>query len=282
MTADAVGTPTAGTGPAADPAHRTAAAGSRDADAAARPGSGDVEDRVVLRLPDGVRLLGRYEGSGLLEPHFLAQRADGQMVHLSRLLYLVAANAEGGRSLDEVAARVSDQYQRVLTPAGLRFLVEEKLGPAGVVTAAGPGAEPLPDILRGSLAALRQQWGLVSASAAAGSPAGVLVGLLSIVLLVLPLLGVALLYEALARRGLRLAGRAAARLADVTTDLPTELPTARPTARPRGRAAWWTWDPVPPSGGRRRSAGGSRRRSAAAAAWWCCPARAAPARRPRP
>ncbi len=86
---------------------------------------------VAPRLAD-VTLFGEYEGSGFKEPPYLARRADGQVVQLSRLLYLVAANADGQRSLEQIAARVSIEFGRIVSADNVRFLVENNLRPLGV------------------------------------------------------------------------------------------------------------------------------------------------------
>ena len=72
----------------------------------------------VPRLADDVRLLGRYQGSGYREPKYLIRGRSGQVLHVSRLLFLVAANLDGQRTAAEVADRVSGQYRRRLTPEG--------------------------------------------------------------------------------------------------------------------------------------------------------------------
>ena len=104
---------------------------------------------LPLRLAAGVRLLGPYQGSGLRDQHYLVERGDGQVVHVSRLLYLVASTVDGRRATGEVSERVSAGYGRQLTPDGLDYLVEHKLRPAGVLAPAGaedgppPTAQPL-------------------------------------------------------------------------------------------------------------------------------------------
>jgi putative peptide zinc metalloprotease protein len=90
----------------------------------------------VPTLTPGTRLLGSYEGSGFVEPHYLAVRWDQQVVHLPRLLQLVLENIDGRRDLDMVADRVSQDFGRRLTPAGLRHLLDTKLRPLGLVTQA--------------------------------------------------------------------------------------------------------------------------------------------------
>src|SRR3954451_13529056 len=66
--------------------------------------------REVLALADGVELVGEYEDSGFKEPPLLARRADGQMIQLSRLLYLVAAACDGRRDHEAVADAVTARY----------------------------------------------------------------------------------------------------------------------------------------------------------------------------
>ena len=68
--------------------------------------------REILALADGVELIGEYEDSGFKEPPLLARRADGQMIQLTRLLYLVAEAADGRRDEQAVAAAVSERFGR--------------------------------------------------------------------------------------------------------------------------------------------------------------------------
>ncbi len=81
----------------------------------------------------GVRLLGRYEGSGFRDERYLAARADRQMVLLTKLLYLIVEYADGRASTDLLADRVSRAYGRRLDPADLVRLIEERLAPSGLV-----------------------------------------------------------------------------------------------------------------------------------------------------
>jgi putative peptide zinc metalloprotease protein len=98
-----------------------------------------------VQLAPGTVLLGELEGSGFTEPHYLVMRADGQVLHVSQLLFLVAQNLDG-RAPAAVATAVSEQYGRVLSEDGLAFLVEERLRPMGLVgepPAAGAGDSAL-------------------------------------------------------------------------------------------------------------------------------------------
>ncbi|HEU4491117.1 MAG TPA: AAA family ATPase [Jiangellales bacterium] len=105
--------------------------------------------RPLPALARGTRLLGAYEGSGFRDGRFLVVRGDGQVLHLSRLLYLVAAALDGRRDADDLADRVSAQLRRRLPPEGVDYLVSTKLAPLGILAtpdaAAGrlPRADPL-------------------------------------------------------------------------------------------------------------------------------------------
>ena len=89
--------------------------------------------REVLALAEGVELIGEYEDSGFKEPPLLARRADGQMIQLTRLLYLVAAAADGGRDEQAVAAEVSERFGRPVSADNVRFVADERLRPLGVL-----------------------------------------------------------------------------------------------------------------------------------------------------
>jgi len=81
-------------------------------------------------------LLGEYRDSGFKEPPYLARRADGQVLQLPRLLYLVAENADGRRSCGQIAEAVTEQFGRGVSAANVQTLVDSKLRPLGVLAAA--------------------------------------------------------------------------------------------------------------------------------------------------
>jgi putative peptide zinc metalloprotease protein len=96
---------------------------------------------AALRLLPGVELLGRVEGSGLREPPHYVRRSDGQVVQLSRLLFVVAEHAQRDRSLEQIAERAGASLDLRVRPDQVRYILEDKLHPLGVV--AGPdGATP--------------------------------------------------------------------------------------------------------------------------------------------
>jgi putative peptide zinc metalloprotease protein len=103
-------------------------------------------------LAAGVKLLGEYQGSGFTEPHYLIARPDGQVLHVSRLLFLVAAQLEAGQpdaaqpaaatEPERIAEAVSEEYGRTLSTEGLAFLIDERLRPMGVVPPVAASSHP--------------------------------------------------------------------------------------------------------------------------------------------
>src|SRR6516164_6046164 len=115
------------------------------------------------RLVPGTILLGEYQESGFREPAYLARRPDGQVVQLTRLLYLVASSADGEADDDEIAATVSEAYGRRVSAANVAHLVEHKLEPCGLI--AGDSAVPVELMTRTPLLALRFRVPLLPARA---------------------------------------------------------------------------------------------------------------------
>ena len=117
------------------------------------PGAGQVAETdesvkaAVVRPADGLKLLGEYQGSGFTEPRFIVRRADGQVIQLSRLLYLVtsaitAGAADGGWTADQVARLAGTEFGRDLTADNIRYLVAGKLIPLRVVVTSPAGQLP--------------------------------------------------------------------------------------------------------------------------------------------
>jgi putative peptide zinc metalloprotease protein len=107
-----------------------------------------VDQADPPRLAAGVELLGELQDSAFAEPQSLIRRADGQVIQLSRLLYLVVSLIDGARGPDEIAALASDKLGRSLSGEQVRYLVTAKLDPLGVLAGAGapavlPTASPL-------------------------------------------------------------------------------------------------------------------------------------------
>jgi putative peptide zinc metalloprotease protein len=97
---------------------------------------GHHQEQPPPAIASGVELIGRYEGSGFKEPPSLARRADGQIIQLPPLLYELLRAIDGHRAFEELGLMVSERVQRRLKAADVRFLIEERLRPQGLVAAA--------------------------------------------------------------------------------------------------------------------------------------------------
>ena len=87
---------------------------------------------VWPRLLDGTEPVGQMAGSGLREPPYLVRRRDGQVVQLSRLLYVIASRMDG-RDLTAIAESAGRALDVRLTPEHVAYVAEHKLAPLGVV-----------------------------------------------------------------------------------------------------------------------------------------------------
>jgi putative peptide zinc metalloprotease protein len=90
----------------------------------------------------GVELIGEFKNSGCTPPPFLVRRPDGQVIQMSRLLYLVATLINGIRSAATIAELASADLGRSLSADQVRYIITAKLLPLGLI--AGPGAPVAP------------------------------------------------------------------------------------------------------------------------------------------
>jgi putative peptide zinc metalloprotease protein len=95
------------------------------------------------RLAEGTELLGEFRDSGDSQPPSLVRRPDGQVIQMSKLLYLTAAALDGRRDAAAIAGQVSAGLGKTLTPEQARYLITAKLLPLGVLAVHGaPAAAP--------------------------------------------------------------------------------------------------------------------------------------------
>jgi putative peptide zinc metalloprotease protein len=105
-------------------------------DAQTEGASAPRADGAPPRLAEGIELIGEYEDSGYKEAPSIARRADGQVIQLPAILYHVAESIDGRRTYGEIAERVTEATSRGLGPEEIKYLVDEKLRPLGVVAGA--------------------------------------------------------------------------------------------------------------------------------------------------
>jgi putative peptide zinc metalloprotease protein len=88
---------------------------------------------TVPRLAEGIELIGEYQGSGFVEAPYIVRRADGQVIQLPRLLYLLAASVNGERDHERLASVLSAEFGKVVQADQVEFLLEKRLLPVGIV-----------------------------------------------------------------------------------------------------------------------------------------------------
>jgi len=93
------------------------------------------------RLADGTELMGEFRDSGDSQPPSLVRRPDGQVIQMSKLLYLTASALDGTRDEDAIAAIVSQGLGKTLTADQARYLITAKLAPLGVLAVDGVPAQ---------------------------------------------------------------------------------------------------------------------------------------------
>ena len=92
------------------------------------------------RLADGTELMGEFRDSGDSQPPSLVRRPDGQVIQMSKLLYLTAAALDGHRDDTSIAEQVSAGLGKTLTAGQARYLITQKLAPLGVLAVTGAPA----------------------------------------------------------------------------------------------------------------------------------------------
>lgn len=80
-----------------------------------------------------MELVGEFEGSGFKETPYLVRRPDGQVIQLTKLLYLVAEQADGQKDEEAVAREVTEKFGKTVSADNVRFLLEEKIRPLGIL-----------------------------------------------------------------------------------------------------------------------------------------------------
>jgi putative peptide zinc metalloprotease protein len=114
--------------PPAVPAQAEPAAGSTGATDPGATGTGPV----AVRAP-GVELLGRLDGSGYRRTPGLVRRGDGQTLQLTTLLYRLLDAVDGRRDDAALAREISASGETYVEADDVRYLLDEKLAPLGVL-----------------------------------------------------------------------------------------------------------------------------------------------------
>src|ERR1700722_12406987 len=137
----------AGAGPSGSAGRPTSLSAASDPSSAASDPSQSVTPSSSAapeapRLALGVELLGEFKNSGYSPPPFLVRRPDGQVIQMSRLLYLVATLIDGTRGAAAIAELASADLGRSLGADQVRYVVAAKLLPLALIAGLGAPAAP--------------------------------------------------------------------------------------------------------------------------------------------
>jgi putative peptide zinc metalloprotease protein len=113
--------------------------GTNDATVLGEPPRAAASERAPRdrpKLAPNVRLVGEFQGSGFAERQWLIER-QGQFVQVSDLLYRLAEQLDGRRTVDEIADALTTVTDWAVTPEDVRHLIDAKLIPMRLVAADG-------------------------------------------------------------------------------------------------------------------------------------------------
>ncbi len=119
---------------------RSQADGSAAAEQAAsqaQPGQPALAVEVPERpaLAPTVQIVGEMQGTGFKERQWLVQR-NGRFIQITELLFRIAEQANGERTLEEIAAAVTASTDWMVTADNVRHLIRAQLIPLGLIAVA--------------------------------------------------------------------------------------------------------------------------------------------------
>ena len=109
---------------------------------------GQVPERPALA--PGVELRGELQESGFAEPQWLIER-EGRFVQVSELLYRVAEQIDGQRTLDDIAEGLTQTTRWTVTAEHVYHILQAKLVPLGLFAAPDGSGPRLQEPARSAL-----------------------------------------------------------------------------------------------------------------------------------
>ena len=94
-------------------------------------------------LAPGVELAGEMPETGFTDQQWLIRR-DRQFIQVTELLYRVAEQLDGRRTVDEIAIRLSETSRWLVAPEHVRQIIDTKLAPLGLIENPAVDARPRP------------------------------------------------------------------------------------------------------------------------------------------
>lgn len=101
--------------------------------------SPEVPERPALA--PNVELVGEMQGTGFQDRQWLIRR-DGRFIQVTELLYHVAEQVNGKRTIEEIATALTEATDWIVTPDNVRQLLQAKLIPLGLIATADGSAAP--------------------------------------------------------------------------------------------------------------------------------------------
>jgi putative peptide zinc metalloprotease protein len=105
-------------------------AGALGASGGSGLGTTDPAERPALAPT--VRLIGELQDSGFVDRQWLVQR-DGQFIQVTELLYRLLERIDGRRTLQDIAADVTQVIPRIISADQVGYLVRTRLLPLGLI-----------------------------------------------------------------------------------------------------------------------------------------------------
>jgi len=118
-----------------------AAKGEEDARQAAYEGLQGGQPTATTEVPEcpalspSVEIAGELQESGFKDRQWLIQR-DGHFIQLSELLYRIVERIDGERTLKEIAAKVTESSEWMVSADNVQYIIQAKLIPLGLVATA--------------------------------------------------------------------------------------------------------------------------------------------------
>src|SRR3954471_22973919 len=99
-------------------------------------------DQYRLGRALNVELVGQARETGYVDTQWLIQR-NGRFLQISELLYRIIEQADGERSVDEIAHGVSEHTEWLVSGEDVRHVADTKLVPLGLLTLPGNARPPV-------------------------------------------------------------------------------------------------------------------------------------------
>src|SRR4051794_4598102 len=88
----------------------------------------------MKQLVDNLEIIGKSQDSGYAHPLYLIKTKDKKFVQLTELLYNTVVALKEEQEIHAVAKKLTELQQQEVDEKAVKFLIEKKLEPLGLVT----------------------------------------------------------------------------------------------------------------------------------------------------